>query len=217
MAEKPARRSTLPTLAEASPALEEPPSTATPNAETRSAEEPAAPTLGLSVNTNVQPRAQSEADIYGPGRQGGGGETSNFSPILRRRSVRAATFKNVEDYEDFDHTYSARPGWEPGAEPGYDPLLPNGGHAAKPTLNADCEITVVDFNANRMVKRHFDNENFIEFLERHAPKDDWAKCRWINVNGLSWDVISAIGEKKGLHKLAIEDIMNIRNRTKTDW
>jgi Mg2+ and Co2+ transporter CorA len=66
-----------------------------------------------------------------------------------------------------------------------------------------------------MIKRHFDNTSFIDFLDH--PKDDWSKCRWINVNGLSWDVIQAIGEKKGLHKLALEDIMNIRNRTKTDW
>ena len=152
---------------------------------------------------------QSGAETHRPS------SSDNYSPVLRRRSTRTATFKNVDDYDDFDHTYSARPGWEPGAEPGYDPLLPNGGHRSIPALRADCEITVVDFSGNRMIKRHFDNTSFIDFLDH--PKDEWSKCRWINVNGLSWDVIQAIGEKKGLHKLALEDIMNIRNRTKTDW
>lgn len=84
-----------------------------------------------------------------------------------------------------------------------------------PTLSADCDITVVDFSLERMVKRHFNNDTFIAFLER--PQETWVKCRWINVNGLSWDVIQAVGTKKGLHKLALEDIMNVRNRTKADW
>src|SRR5699024_5088563 len=76
-------------------------------------------------------------------------------------------------------------------------------------------ITVVDFSRDRVLKRHFDNDGFVRFVSE--PKEPWAKCRWINVNGLSWDVIQAVGTNKGLHKLAIEDIMNIRNRTKADW
>ncbi|KAH6961701.1 hypothetical protein BKA56DRAFT_598823 [Ilyonectria sp. MPI-CAGE-AT-0026] len=139
----------------------------------------------------------------------------NFSPILRRRTTRAPTFKTVDDYDEFDTAFSARPGWQPGSEPGYDPMLPDGGHASMPTLSAPCEITIIDISKTNMVKRHFDNESFIEFLEQ--PRESWAKCRWINVNGLSWDVIQAVGNKKNLHKLALEDMMNIRNRTKADW
>lgn len=66
-----------------------------------------------------------------------------------------------------------------------------------------------------MEQWHFGNDGFIEFLQE--PKEEWAQCRWININGLSWDVIQAVGATKGLHKLAIEDIMNLRNRTKVDW
>ncbi|RBQ72632.1 hypothetical protein FVER14953_10340 [Fusarium verticillioides] len=139
-----------------------------------------------------------------------------FSPsILRRRMTRAPTFKTVEDYDEFDTAFGDRPGWQPGSEPGYDPKLPDGGHASMPALQAPCEISVIDFSQDKMVKRHFDNVNFIDFLDQ--PKEEWAKCRWINVNGLSWDVIQAIGNKKGLHKLALEDMMQIRNRTKADW
>ena len=47
--------------------------------------------------------------------------------------------------------------------------------------------------------------------------EDWTAVRWINVNGLSWDVIRLLGNYKGLHRLAIEDLMNTRNRTKADW
>ncbi|KAJ6441369.1 CorA family metal ion transporter [Purpureocillium lavendulum] len=138
------------------------------------------------------------------------------SALRRRRSTRAATLTTLDDHDDFvDVAYGARPGWQPGSEPGFDPQLPDGGHASMPTLSAPCEITVVDFARDGMRKRHFDNDGFVRFIGE--PKEPWAKCRWINVNGLSWDVIQAVGTNKGLHKLALEDIMNIRNRTKADW
>ncbi|KAH6873626.1 hypothetical protein B0T10DRAFT_499686 [Thelonectria olida] len=139
----------------------------------------------------------------------------NFSPILRQRTTRAPTFKTVDDYDEFDTAFSAGPGWQAGSEPGYDPTLPDGGHASMPILSAPCEITIIDISKTKMVKRHFDNESFIEFLEQ--PRESWAKCRWININGLSWDAIQAVGNKKNLHKLALEDMMSIRNRTKADW
>ena len=84
-----------------------------------------------------------------------------------------------------------------------------------PTLSAPCEITVVDFSQDQLSIRKFNNETLRPFLDKPQPR--WAKCRWINVNGLSWDVIQALGKYKSLHKLAIEDIMNIRNRTKAEW
>ncbi|EGX94261.1 CorA family metal ion transporter, putative [Cordyceps militaris CM01] len=137
---------------------------------------------------------------------------------LRRRGSRAPTFRTFDaGDDDFEIPFhgAAGMGWYPGAEPGYDPKLPDGGHASVPQLTAPCEITVVDFSLERLEQWHFDNDGFIEFIQR--PKESWAQCRWININGLSWDVIQAVGSTKGLHKLAIEDIMNLRNRTKVDW
>ena len=84
-----------------------------------------------------------------------------------------------------------------------------------PQLAAPCEITVVDFSQENMSIQHLDNQTLPQFLQRE--KSEWVKCRWINVNGLSWDVIQALGQHKKLHKLAIEDIMNTRNRTKAEW
>lgn len=66
-----------------------------------------------------------------------------------------------------------------------------------------------------MVMHDFGNEGLINFLQQ--KQDDWISCRWINVNGLSWDVIQALGQYKRLHRLAIEDLMNTNNRTKADW
>ncbi|GKT51645.1 cobalt/magnesium transport protein corA [Colletotrichum spaethianum] len=131
-----------------------------------------------------------------------------LSPLRRR----AGTFKPVEDYGDFE---MSRPGWQPGSEPGFDPNKSDGGHASMPTLRADCDISVFDFSHANMVQHKFGNEGFIDFLQK--PQDPWVKSRWININGLSWDVIQACGQYYKLHKLSIEDIMNTRNRTKADW
>lgn len=84
-----------------------------------------------------------------------------------------------------------------------------------PSLSAPCEITVVDFSEAHIAVHQLNNDNLVEFLK--IPQSKRATCRWINVNGLSWDVIQALGQYKTLHKLAIEDIMNTRNRTKAEW
>jgi hypothetical protein len=136
---------------------------------------------------------------------------TDLSPVLHRRFSHATTFRTVEDFEDFE----LRPGWQPGAEPGMDPNKPDGGHASIPTLHAPTEITVIDFSQERIHTRHLDNHGIIQYLKEDPPS--WMKCRWINVNGLSWDVIQVLGQYKKLHRLAIEDLMNTRNRTKADW
>ncbi|KAK1966474.1 magnesium and cobalt transporter cora [Colletotrichum sublineola] len=132
----------------------------------------------------------------------------SISPMRRR----AGTFKPVEDYGDFE---MSRPGWQPGSEPGFDPNKSDGGHASMPTLRADCDISVFDFSQTRLVQHKFENEGFVNFLQK--PQEPWVQSRWININGLSWDVIQACGQYYKLHKLSIEDVMNTRNRTKADW
>lgn len=125
--------------------------------------------------------------------------------------TRSNTFLTVDEFEEFE----GQPGWKPGAEPGVDPSKPDGGQETVPTLHAECRITVVDFSQDDLEIHELDNHQLIEFIQK--PQPSWVKCRWINVNGLSWDVIQALGQYKDLHRLAIEDIMNTRNRTKADW
>ncbi|KAF3930712.1 hypothetical protein ABW19_dt0209014 [Dactylella cylindrospora] len=97
-----------------------------------------------------------------------------------------------------------------GAEPGVEAT-----QEVDLDLYANCEITLVDYGMEDMMTTELVNETLPEFLARPRPK--WATVRWINVNGLSWDVIKCLGQYKALHRLAIEDIMNTHSRTKTDW
>lgn len=117
-------------------------------------------------------------------------------------------------------------GWAPGLEPGIDisdPPAYSEEDGVEQThdirrlerLHQQCEISVIDYSRDRMNTHFLDNESLAEFLDQ--PKEDWVDVRWINVNGLSWDVIKMIGKKKRLHRLAIEDLLNTKNRTKADW
>ncbi|KAI8626103.1 hypothetical protein F5Y19DRAFT_232812 [Xylariaceae sp. FL1651] len=164
-------------------------------------------------NTQPQSRVHYDLDVNTAPIPQSAPQLSSMSPTagLRRRSTRANTFKTLEEFEDFEK----RPGWRPGAEPGIDPAKPDGGQDTVPTLHAKCQITVVDFSQEELRVHELENAELIAFLKQ--PQPSWVKCRWINVNGLSWDVIQALGKYKDLHRLAIEDIMNTRNRTKADW
>lgn len=115
-------------------------------------------------------------------------------------------------------------GWAPGLEPGIDTSDPPPYTAADDEnreirhleqLHQQCEIMVVDYSPEQMNSQFLDNENLKDFLAE--GQEDWSQVRWINVNGLSWDVIKELGKYKCLHRLAIEDLLNTRNRTKADW
>ena len=106
--------------------------------------------------------------------------------------------------------------WHPGQEPGIDVSVTHPHPSSyQPELHEECQITVVDFSEEDIRLQHLDNETLGDCMDKGRP--EWASCRWINVNGLSWDVIKRLGNHKNLHRLAIEDLLNTRNRTKADW
>ncbi|PWY94304.1 cora family metal ion transporter [Aspergillus sclerotioniger CBS 115572] len=140
----------------------------------------------------------------------------NSRETVRNRMRRSTTARSYYR-EDGAHD----PNWQPGTEPGIDPNQPLPAYstewmASTPTdLHGKSEITVVDFSQHDMRQYVLDNDTLEPFLARE--KEPWVQCRWINVNGLSWDAIRILGNQKGLHRLAIEDLINATNRTKVDW
>lgn len=126
------------------------------------------------------------------------------SPSVIRRATRSRT---GETFRTVDHV-SFKPNWHAGQEPGLDP-------SATHIQHEECQITVVDYSEEDIRIYEHDNASLIKFLEE--PQEPWVKVRWINVNGLSWDVVQALAKNKRFHKLATEDLMSRSNRTKADW
>ncbi|KAI9687829.1 MAG: hypothetical protein M1822_001909 [Bathelium mastoideum] len=110
-------------------------------------------------------------------------------------------------------TLQSQPGAEPGLSTGDDENNPLN------KLRHPSTINVIDFSNEYMSDpRHFRNDaanTFEDFIKK--PREEWATCRWISVSGLSGDVIKPIGKAKGLHRLAIEDLISTRPRTKVDY
>uniref|UniRef100_A0A7S3QLE5 Magnesium transporter n=2 Tax=Dunaliella tertiolecta TaxID=3047 RepID=A0A7S3QLE5_DUNTE len=86
-------------------------------------------------------------------------------------------------------------------------------HAA---LRAQCKITCVDYNASQVALREgITNETLQEFLD--APRPSWSRVRWINIDGLSWDVIQRCALHFDLHPLSVEDCVHVPQRIKADF
>ncbi|KAF8249592.1 hypothetical protein K440DRAFT_543084 [Wilcoxina mikolae CBS 423.85] len=102
-----------------------------------------------------------------------------------------------------------------GQDPGLDPDGEGGDMSS--TLHTDCQITVVEFSEERIVQQDFWNEGLREFLQK--PREEWVKVRWINCNGLSWDIIQQLARHYNFHSLALEDLLarHDNNRPKCDW
>jgi hypothetical protein len=84
------------------------------------------------------------------------------------------------------------PNWQPGAEPGLDTSAED--HQLPPEvskLKARCEINIIDFSDSDVRHIFADNESLPKIIQDPRPAD--MPCRWISINGLSWDVIKCLG------------------------
>ncbi|KAJ3865714.1 magnesium transporter [Lentinula novae-zelandiae] len=103
-----------------------------------------------------------------------------------------------------------------GAEPGVDPRratadLQYGG------IKQDCVIELVDYSSTSISYGRMTNKELVSMLgdKNASARQGWAKVRWINIGGLSWDVIKAVSLKYDIHPLALEDVFHTRSQTRS--
>ncbi|KAG2035687.1 hypothetical protein BDR03DRAFT_922661 [Suillus americanus] len=107
-----------------------------------------------------------------------------------------------------------------GAEPGVDPRRQSA-YLHYSHIRERCEIQITDYSTVRSSFGKMDNERFVQMLndKRSSERESWVKVRWINVCGISWDVMSTLALKHDLHPLALEDVLHKsgHTRSKTDY
>lgn len=105
------------------------------------------------------------------------------------------------------------------------------------TMNVDLpdsrgsQVTVIDYSPENCKIAHYDVEkggNSIitgssesNMLRRHLndalnQRPAWSRVRWVVVNGLSWEALQPIALKYELHPLAVEDMLDVPQRTKLE-
>ncbi|CCM01365.1 uncharacterized protein FIBRA_03415 [Fibroporia radiculosa] len=107
-----------------------------------------------------------------------------------------------------------------GAEPGIDPRRASA-NAHYGNLRQQCVIELVDYSVSRCSFGRMTNQELVSYLSDPvaSEKEPWTKVRWINVGGMSWDVISALALRYDMHPLAIEDMLHQHGhaRSKADY
>ncbi|KAI6031228.1 hypothetical protein PISMIDRAFT_88428 [Pisolithus microcarpus 441] len=180
------------------------------------------------------PRENSFTDSAGRSLTPDLDEAQDDEPILeqRRQRLRSGTVTTVTTPIDRfracvkkvihlqrTSTLFARYG-SAGAEPGVDPRRRSAylhyGH-----IRENCIITLVDYSSVRASVGRMTNREFVSLLnDRQAgEREGWVKVRWINICGVSWDVISTLALHYDLHPLAVEDVLHRRShlRSKADY
>ncbi|KAF8190242.1 hypothetical protein K438DRAFT_1676097 [Mycena galopus ATCC 62051] len=106
----------------------------------------------------------------------------------------------------------------PGAEPGVNPRHPSA-DAEYGEIKQECVIELVDYSAVRSNFRRMSNHQFVDLMATESVLQPWVKVRWINIGGMSWDVMKALSIKYSLHPLALEDVFHARPtaRSKADY
>ena len=126
-----------------------------------------------------------------PPQHQGADPQSTLTPIQRfRMSVR----KVMHLTKTTSYLSGKGPGAEPGVDVHKDSAFSNYGH-----IRQNCLIEVVDYSSVRSRFGRMTNREFISFLDDPAAseREHWAKVRWINVGGISWDVVRALALKYG--------------------
>ncbi|KAJ6547185.1 hypothetical protein B0H19DRAFT_954439 [Mycena capillaripes] len=105
-----------------------------------------------------------------------------------------------------------------GSEPGINPLEDDKyGH-----FRQQCAIQVTEFSSEHVLLSTMSNEEFVELMKQPPPPEDpntKRSLRWINIGGISWNVLSALALRYDLHSLALEDVLHEQghNQSKADY
>ncbi|KAF8640775.1 hypothetical protein AX17_000425 [Amanita inopinata Kibby_2008] len=103
-----------------------------------------------------------------------------------------------------------------GAEPGVDPRRASA-DLLYSHIHQECIVEIFDYSSLRSNAVRMTNTEFIEFMsnETVSMTEPWVKVRWINIAGMSWDVIKAVSIRYGIHPLALEDVFQTRGQTRS--
>ena len=191
-------------------------------------EEAVGPTLARVNPEDVQPQPQSRSqstpailngvDLSAKDLFEDDAPSSSLRPSQRPLAkFRSSVNKIISINRAHSALLDIAPGTEPGADPRKSATAELYGH-----LKADCRIEMCEYGPSKARFTNFNNKEFIHWVTSPAAtakREIWNKVRWINIAGVSWDVISVLAIQYNLHPLSIEDVLHGRKnaRSKADY
>ncbi|KAJ7147974.1 hypothetical protein C8R46DRAFT_421759 [Mycena filopes] len=171
----------------------------------RDGEAPISPVYGNGAQTSLRTRSKRSLHVKQP-------DTPERRPIDKFRTT-------VNKIMAMKRSTTILSAIGAGAEPGIDPRRASMELQYR-AVQKDCSIEIVDYSAVSSSFLTMRNAEFVDWCASPKSKrKDWVKVRWINVTGISWDVIKALSFKHELHPLALEDVFHTRpeNLSKADY
>ncbi|KAJ7093114.1 hypothetical protein C8R44DRAFT_398562 [Mycena epipterygia] len=109
-----------------------------------------------------------------------------------------------------------------GSEPGVNPRGENADQKYGHDFSEKCAIQVIDFSSDHFALNTMaNNAQFVDLMKEPLPEPGKTRrpLRWINIGGISWDILSALAIRYDLHSLALEDILHEQghNQSKADY
>jgi len=121
--------------------------------------------------------------------------TSAWAHLLPKEKFKAAVRRIISIRRGITFGTTNGPA---GDEPGVDPRR-SSAEASYGHLNVPCEIEIIDYSAIRFASKKYTNEEFVNLMNVESsepvPRPPWVKVRWINIGGISWDVLKALAIK----------------------
>ncbi|RGB37410.1 hypothetical protein C1646_694883 [Rhizophagus diaphanus] len=154
------------------------------------------------VNRDLPSPSEIVIEKYGRSREDNSSDTSS---VRGRGRLKALTKKVIAANRLLSAEQIHLAGQDPGIDPKYVDY----------DIHTNCKIFCADFSEkDATIVKNLTNESLEEFLQKERPPE--SRVRWINIDGISWDVIKILSIHYDLHPLAIEDSLQGDQRTKLD-
>lgn len=84
-----------------------------------------------------------------------------------------------------------------GAEPGVNPRHFSADLRYRGRVRETCDIRVVDYSRFSIKSKRMSNQLFVDMMNdpQASERPSWSKVRWIDVGGISWDVLKVLALK----------------------
>ncbi|GBF99998.1 hypothetical protein Rsub_12725 [Raphidocelis subcapitata] len=83
-------------------------------------------------------------------------------------------------------------------------------------IKARASISLTDYSRDKVdIVEGASNAMLPMLLDR--PRPEWSRVRWLNIMGLSWELVLQLARRYDWHPLAVEDLMHTPQRIKADF
>lgn len=168
-----------------------------------------APIAHRAQDPRMSPTTRAQG-VKSPGARSHATHASNFSQWTKptpKDKFRSAVRKIISMRRGTSLMSIGRREERIGAEPGVDPRRASAdiqyGH-----MHRECAIEITDYSSVRTEVQRMKNAEFIEMMcnDEASQRPSWVRVRWINIGGVSWDVIKALSLRYGGYLRCLESI-----------